>query len=137
MDRLSVRVLGGLDVEGLEPRAVGSRKARSLVRLLALSRGRVVATRDLVEALWGEAPPANPAEQVSVLVSRLRGVVGRERIEHVENGYRLVYDWLDAAELETITAEIERRRDGRQHLWCRLRRPAGAVAAPFRAGGRG
>ena len=111
MDRLSVRVLGGLDVEGLEPRAVGSRKARSLVRLLALSRGRVVATRDLVEALWGEAPPANPAEQVSVLVSRLRGVVGRERIEHVENGYRLVYDWLDAAELETITAEIERRRD--------------------------
>ena len=106
-----MRVLGGLDVEGLEPLAVGSRKARSLVRLLALARGRVVATRDLVEALWGDAHPANPAEQVSVLVSRLRGVLGRDRIEHVESGYRLVYDWLDAVELETISAEIERRRD--------------------------
>ncbi len=106
-----MRVLGGLDVEGLEPRAVGSRKARSLVRLLALARGRVVPTRDLVAALWGDVPPANPADQVAVLVSRLRGVLGRERIEHVEPGYRLHFDWLDAAELETITAELERRRD--------------------------
>lgn len=111
MDRLLLRVLGGLDVDGIEPPAVGSLKARSLLRLLALARGRVVPTRDLVGALWGDAAPANPAEQVAVLASRLRRTLGRERIEHVGPGYRLRYDWLDAAELESITAEIERRRD--------------------------
>ena len=106
-----MRVLGGLDVEGVQPHAVGSRKARSLLRLLALARGRVIPTRDLVAALWGDAPPAHPADQVAVLVSRLRGVLGKDRIVHIEPGYRLIYDWLDAAELETITAEIERRRE--------------------------
>jgi hypothetical protein len=105
VDRLSLRILGGLDVEGLEPPAVGSRKARALVRLLALARGRPVATRDLIDALWGDAAPANPAEQVAVLASRLRRTLGRDRIEHVEHSYRLHYDWLDVAELEAVTAE--------------------------------
>ena len=128
---------GWLDVEGLEPRAVGSRKARSLVRLLALARGRVVATRDLVEALWGDAPPANPADQVAVLVSRLRGSAGagadRARRARLPTELRLA---------GRRRARDDHRRDRtparlRQHLGRRLRRPAGPVPAPLRADGAG
>jgi DNA-binding SARP family transcriptional activator len=45
-----------------------------------------------------------------VLVSRLRGVVGGDRLEHTDAGYRLHYDWLDADELADLVAEIERRQ---------------------------
>ena len=109
MDRLSLRVLGGFDVEGIDPHSVGSRKARQLLRLLALARGREVPTPDLAEALWGSAPPTRPADQVSVLASRLRRTLGRDRIEHVEDGYRVRYDWLDAEELAVMMSEIKRR----------------------------
>jgi DNA-binding SARP family transcriptional activator/tetratricopeptide (TPR) repeat protein len=109
VDRLALRVLGGLEVDGVEPHAVGSRKARMLLRLLALARGRVVPTSDIVDALWGGRAPTNPADQVAVLASRLRRTLGRDRIEHVEHGYRLRFDWLDGVELETLTTEIERR----------------------------
>jgi DNA-binding SARP family transcriptional activator/tetratricopeptide (TPR) repeat protein len=110
MDRLSVRVLGGLDVEGIDQHSIGSRKARLLLRLLVLARGRVVPTPDLADALWGGSPPSRPADQVSVLVSRLRRALGRERIEHADRGYRINYDWLDADELAVMASEIDRRR---------------------------
>ena len=68
----------------------------------------------LLDALWGDAPPARPEDQLAVLMSRLRSVLGRERIEHRDGGYVLHYDWLDAAELGHLVAEIERRRGSRQ-----------------------
>ncbi len=45
-----------------------------------------------------------------MLFSRLRSVLGRDRIEHRDGGYLLHYDWLDAAELAHLCAEIDRRR---------------------------
>ena len=110
MQSLSVRVLGEFDVDGVEPSALGSRKGRALLRLLALARGQAVSADALVSVLWGDAPPNKPADQVAVLVSRLRGVVGRDRLEHTDVGYRLRYDWLDADELADLVAEIERRQ---------------------------
>jgi len=79
---LSVRVLGEFSVDGLEPTALGSRKARTVLRLLALGRGGFVPGPAIIAALWGERPPSRPADQLSVLVSRLRAVLGRERLEH-------------------------------------------------------
>jgi len=110
MQALSVRVLGEFDVDGVEPQALGSRKARTLLRLLALARGQAVPADVLAGALWGGAQPAKPADQVAVLVSRLRGVLGRDRLEHGDGGYRLRYDWLDADELAGLVQEIERRQ---------------------------
>ena len=43
-------------------------------------------------------------------MSRLRSVLGRDRIEHRDHGYVLRCDWLDAAELAMLTDEVERRR---------------------------
>lgn len=110
MRSLSMRVLGDFSVDGVEATALGSRKGRALLRLLALARGQPVSVDILATALWGDTTPARPAEQISVLVSRLRTVLGRDRLEHSDAGYRVHYDWLDADELGELTAEIERRQ---------------------------
>ena len=106
---LSVRVLGEFSVDGLEPAALGSRKARTLLRLLALGRGGFVPVHAIIDGLWGDRPPSRPADQLSVLISRLRTALGRERLEHGDTGYRLHYDWLDADELMALSAEVQRR----------------------------
>ncbi len=110
MKSLALRVLGEFGVDGVEPAALGSRKARLALHLLALAQGRPVPAGVLAESLWGDAQPARPDDQLAVLMSRLRSVLGRERIEHRDGGYLLRYDWLDATELAHLLDEIERRR---------------------------
>ena len=110
MKSLAVRVLGDFGVDGAEPQAIGSRKARLALQLLALAEGQVVPSDVLIDALWADAPPARPDDQLAVLMSRLRSVLGRDRIEHRDHGYLLRCDWLDAAELAMLTDEVERRR---------------------------
>lgn len=104
-----VRVLGGFEVEDTDAAAFGSRKVRTLLKVLALARGRAVSTDALVDSLWGDAPPARPADQVSVLVSRLRSVLGSDRITRDDAGYRLHADWLDLDALEDLVVEAEHR----------------------------
>ncbi len=110
MKSLALRVLGEFGVDGVEPAALGSKKARLALELLALAAGRPVPPDVMVDALWGESPPARPEDQLAVLMSRLRSVLGRERIEHRDGGYLLHSDWLDSAELANLTDEVERRR---------------------------
>jgi len=118
---LAVRVLGDFGVDGIEPQAFGSRKARLALQLIALGGGQAVPAGVLIDALWDTAPPARPEDQLAVLMSRLRSVLGRERIEHRDQGYLLRCDWLDATELAVLTREVEARREA-GHL-------TGAVAA--------
>ncbi len=109
MKSLALRVLSDFGVDGVEPQALGSRKGRLALCVLALAEGLVVPTDVLIDALWGDAPPAHPEDQLAVLISRLRSVLGRERIQHRDRGYRLRCDWLDTAELASLTGEMERR----------------------------
>ncbi len=106
---LSVRVLGELTVDGTDLTQL-DRKTRGLLQLLALSRGRPVPVDALVDALWGDHPPARPADQVAVLASRLRRELGRERVERTDIGYRLCADSFDLSEVEAVAGEIERRQ---------------------------
>jgi DNA-binding SARP family transcriptional activator len=106
-----IRLLGGLAVDGFEEHALGSRKGRRLLEVLALAGGTPVSTDRLAEVLWGDDAPARPAEQIGVLVSRLRGVLGADRIVRTDAGYRLVADWLDLAELELRVAEAASAMD--------------------------
>lgn len=110
MAALSVRVLGDFSIDGVDVRTLADRKARLMLRWLALARGRPVTAAALVDALWGSAPPARPGDQVAVLASRLRRELGRDAIEHGDHGYRLQYDWLDLDELAQVLAEAEQRR---------------------------
>lgn len=105
-----VRVLGALAVEGVDLARLGSRKARRLLARLALARGRPVGTDALVELLWPDPDrPANPADQVSVLVSRTRAVLGADRLPRTSAGYALRADWLDLDALAELAAEARRR----------------------------
>src|SRR5260370_23005813 len=107
MKSLAVRVLGDFGVDGVEPQALGSGKARLALKLLALGDGQAVPSAVLTDALWGDTPPARPDDQLAVLVSRLRAVLGRDRIDHRDGGYLLRCDWLDAAELAALTHETD------------------------------
>jgi DNA-binding SARP family transcriptional activator/tetratricopeptide (TPR) repeat protein len=60
----------------LRGRALGSAKGRRLLARLVADRGRLVSTDRLVESLWPDESPADPAGGVATLVSRLRHVLG-------------------------------------------------------------
>jgi len=107
---LRVRLLGGLDVEGVEYARLGSRKARRLLARLALGRGRPVGADLLVEVVWPEPDrPGHPGDQLSVLVSRLRAVLGAARLPRVGTGYALHAEWLDVDALVGLVGEARRR----------------------------
>jgi DNA-binding SARP family transcriptional activator len=109
MKSLAARLLGEFSVDGIESTALGSRKARLALHLLALAEGLPVPGDVLTDALWGDSPPARPDDQLAVLMSRLRSVLGRDRIEHQPGGYVLHADWQDTIELRHLTDEIDRR----------------------------
>jgi DNA-binding SARP family transcriptional activator len=69
--------------------AVGSRKARQLLKLLAVHRGSRVSIDRICSVLWGDGAPQRPAENVATLVSRLRGLLGAEVVVGDRGGYRL------------------------------------------------
>jgi DNA-binding SARP family transcriptional activator len=97
-----IRVLGGLTVDGISERELGSRKGRTLLKMLVLARGQPVGAGTLAEVLWGDDQPARPSEQVGVLVSRLRGVLGSDRLPRTDAGYSLRIDWLDVDEIAAL-----------------------------------
>lgn len=107
MIELRVRVLGNFEIEGLQPSKLGSRKGRLLVKILALARGRPVPVDRLAEWLWGDDQPACPADPLAVLASRLRKVIGNDRLSPTEGGYCLRIDWLDV--LAQLVDESRRR----------------------------
>ena len=79
-------VRGGVPIAGV---ALGSLKARLLLKLLAVERGRVLSVDRIVEVLWGDRAPANAASNVATLVSRLRKEFGPDIVEGGRDGYRL------------------------------------------------
>lgn len=104
---LRLRLLGGFEVEGLDAAALGSRKARLIVKRLAVDAGSPVAVDALVDTLWPDA--SDPDNQLAVLVSRLRKVLGSERLVRSEAGYQLRADWVDLIELAERVAAAEQR----------------------------
>lgn len=106
---LRVRLLGGFEVEGVEQRALGSRKGRLLSKRLAVAAGAAVPVGELVEAVWAGRPPERAPEQLSVLVSRVRAVLGPDRVPRSDGGYHLRLDWLDVTEVELRADEVDRR----------------------------
>jgi len=93
------RLLGTIEVESGGVELTPARpKQRALLALLLLRVGEVVATDDLVEALWGESPPPTAPTALQGHISALRKVLGAERIETQPSGYRLRL--LDGDELD-------------------------------------
>ena len=110
------------------PNEVGSRKARTLLAALAVARGAPVAV-DVARRRCSGATTCrpDPAEQVGVLVSRLRGVARRRSARpRTTPATRWSTDWLDVAELEEGVADGRARRGRRR----RALGPAGRHDGP-------
>jgi predicted ATPase/DNA-binding SARP family transcriptional activator len=87
-----VAMLGPLAVraEDGSPVEVTGARLRALLILLALDPGHVVTISRLVDGVWGDEPPAEAANALQALVSRLRrtGLT----VESRPTGYQLVLD---------------------------------------------
>ncbi len=108
---MQFRILGPLEVGG-EPFR-GGPKPRALLASLVLSRGSPVSKERLVDAVWGERPPASAAHALQVYVSELRKA-GVE-VERHGDGYRLQADRLDAAEFEGLLETAREHRRANRH----------------------
>ncbi|GGK77914.1 AfsR/SARP family transcriptional regulator [Mangrovihabitans endophyticus] len=114
---LRVTLLGAFGVcRGDEPVPVPGARLRGLIVRLALAGGRAVDAGALADALWPEERPADPANALQSLVSRLRRILGSAgAVAQVEGGYRLgvTEDDVDAVRFERLLATgRERLRTG-------------------------
>lgn len=84
-------VLGPLSVRDASgrPVTVPEAKVRVLLGCLLAREGRPVAADLLIDALWGDRPPARAANALQVKVSALRRALGRERVLLRAPGYLL------------------------------------------------
>jgi predicted ATPase/DNA-binding SARP family transcriptional activator len=71
------------------PAPLGGLRLRGLLARLAIDAGRPVAVSELVDDLWGDAPPDGAANALQALVSRLRRAIGPDRVDTAARGYRL------------------------------------------------
>ncbi|HET9462000.1 MAG TPA: BTAD domain-containing putative transcriptional regulator [Gaiellaceae bacterium] len=87
---MQFRVLGPLEVaEDGVSLPIGRGRERAVLALLLVRRNEVIAVETLVDDLWPEAPPATATKVVQNAVSRLRQVLGGDRIERKGRGYLL------------------------------------------------
>jgi DNA-binding SARP family transcriptional activator len=88
-----IRLVGPLSVardgRQLADAAVGSRKARTVLALLAVDSPAAVPVDRLIDAVWPTGPPRGPAENLATMVSRLRAALDPAVVVSVPGGYRL------------------------------------------------
>ena len=87
--RLELRVLGPMEaLLGGAPLALGGRKERTALALLAADAGKVVSTDDLIDGIWGDEPTAAARSTLHTYISNLRSRLG-DVIVRDGGGYRL------------------------------------------------
>ena len=112
-------MLGPFEVrtqDGVAADVPGAR-LRGLLVALALRPGQVVPKASLIDWIWGEQPPADAANALQRLVSRLRKVLPDGVVEGQTDGYRLAVepDDVDAVRFQRLVAASQARtEDGGQ-----------------------
>ena len=97
-------VLGPIEArDGEQELSIGGPKQRVLLAVLLLDRNSVVSRDRLIDALWGDRPPASAAHTLDAYASRLRKLLGADRLTRRAGGYVLR---LDAAELDLDRFEV-------------------------------
>jgi DNA-binding SARP family transcriptional activator len=108
-------MLGSFEVrtdDGVLTDVPGAR-LRGLLVALALEPGRVVPKAALVDWIWGEHPPAEAANALQRLVSRLRKALPEGLVEGQSDGYRLrvAPDDVDAVRFERLVCRARDDED--------------------------
>lgn len=110
-------VLGALEVvdDDGRPVEIAGGQTRAVLALLLAAEGRVVSAEALVDALWGEAPPASATGTLQSYISRLRRALEPERaagaparvLVSAGDGYRLAAapDAVDFQRFEALAEE--------------------------------
>ncbi len=108
---LEVRVLGppAATVHG-KPVALPSQIQQTVVAVLAAHRG-IVSRDQLIEAVWGEAPPPTALRTLQAHVSRLRAVLGSDAVRTEGRGWQLSCDAIDADRFEEL---LDRAQGGEE-----------------------
>jgi DNA-binding SARP family transcriptional activator len=112
---LTVQVVGILTVRRgdflLAGAGIGSRKARLLLALLAVTRGHWISADRITDALWPDRAARRPAQNVATLISRLRQRFGSDLVEGGRALYRLGghvgVDLSDAADLVSRAERVK------------------------------
>ena len=108
--RLEFRVLGHVEVASESGFIdLPSGKQLALLACLLIARGEVVPRDRLIDALWGERPPASAVNTLQVHVHGLRKRLGAERVLRDGSGYRLA---LEPGELDLERFELLAARGG-------------------------
>ena len=90
--------------------AFGGRKARTLLRVLAVRRPDLVPHDALADALWPDRLPSDPATNLGVLVNRARRALGDPRVIVTgSGGYAL---GACAVDVDEFLAAVDRARAG-------------------------
>jgi peptide/nickel transport system substrate-binding protein len=114
--QLKLQLLGPVEatIDG-QPLSLGPKKQRSLLAVLALHANETVSVDRLVDALWGDRPPATAQKMVQLYVSQLRRLLAANSVQIVTlgRGYALRIDpsAVDAASFERLVEEAVRGRD--------------------------
>ena len=127
---MRIGILGPLEVRDADGRSlpVGGARLRSLLIRLAIAGGDAVPVDRLAADLWPDEGPADAANAVQALVSRLRGAAGRDIVSLGPTGYRLTVPSgeIDAWAFEQAVTAARARLAGGDHA-------AAAEAVPRRA----
>ena len=108
---MDFRLLGPLEVsEDDRPLALGGDKQRSVLAILLIHANELVTPDQLIDQIWGGAPPARAGKNVQVYVSRLRKVLDPERLATHAGGYVLHVEpqEFDVARFEQLADEASR-----------------------------
>ncbi|MGA9159268.1 MAG: BTAD domain-containing putative transcriptional regulator [Actinomycetota bacterium] len=109
--RMQFRVLGPLEVDaGSGPIPLGGPKQRAVLAHLLVRANQLVPAETLVDEVWGEEPPERARNIIQTYVSRLRKVLGPDRIQSHGPGYRLRLDpsELDAAQFDALMRDAKK-----------------------------
>jgi predicted ATPase/DNA-binding SARP family transcriptional activator len=113
---IRIGILGPLEVRDLGGRLlpVTGARLRSLLIRLAISDGSPVPVDTLAADLWPDGGPADAANALQALVSRLRAVAGKDIVEYGPTGYRLAVssDEIDAWAFERLVRAARAATDG-------------------------
>jgi peptide/nickel transport system substrate-binding protein len=114
--QLKLQLLGPVEatIDG-RPLSLGPKKQRCLLAVLALHANETVSVDRLVDALWGNRPPATARKMVQLYVSQLRRLLAEDSAQIVTQGrgYELRIDptAVDVTSFERLVEEAARDRN--------------------------